>query len=299
MVLENARSWIRDYHVDGLRLDAADQIFDMSPSHILAEVAAVVHREADRLGRPAYVFAETDLNNAHRFLADPSRCGFGHDGHWNDDFHHAAHAVLTGETQRLLRRLRRGRGGRPGQGLRRGLRQQRRLQPLPPAPARRPGDRVPRRPLRRLRPEPRPGGQPPQVRPLRRQPPRLGRPPGRRDPAAGPPAAPAVHGRGVRRDQSLPVLLRLPGPGADRGRPQGRKAEFSYFGWQEEPPDPIVGRHARRGRAELVVGRSAAGGLRRLYRDLLRLRRESPTLRDFRHARTRLLGEAGPPTSWR
>ncbi|HEX8202790.1 MAG TPA: alpha-amylase family glycosyl hydrolase, partial [Isosphaeraceae bacterium] len=97
MVLENARSWIRDYHLDGLRLDAADQIFDIGPSPILAEIAEVVHAEAERLGRRAYVFAETDLNNAHRFLAERSRCGFGHDGHWNDDFHHAVHAVLTGE----------------------------------------------------------------------------------------------------------------------------------------------------------------------------------------------------------
>jgi maltooligosyltrehalose trehalohydrolase len=90
-------SWIRDYRIDGLRLDAADQIYDVSPSPILAEIAEVVHREGRRLGRPAYVFAETDLNDAPRFLAGPDRCGFGHDGHWNDDFHHAAHVVLTGE----------------------------------------------------------------------------------------------------------------------------------------------------------------------------------------------------------
>src|SRR5205807_1936363 len=62
------------------------------------EVVEVVHAEADRLGRRAHVFAETDLNNAPRFLHPKERGGMGIDGHWNDDFHHAAHVVLTGET---------------------------------------------------------------------------------------------------------------------------------------------------------------------------------------------------------
>ncbi len=78
--------------------DAADQIFDRSPRHILAEIAEVVHLEAERLGRRAHVFAETDLNDAPRFLHRVERGGYGLDGQWNDDFHHAAHVVLTGET---------------------------------------------------------------------------------------------------------------------------------------------------------------------------------------------------------
>ncbi len=97
-VLENARSWIRDYHLDGLRLDASDQIYDRSPHPILAEVAEVVHDAAKALGRPAYVFAETDLNDAVRYLGPVDRGGYALDGQWNDDFHHAAHVVLTGES---------------------------------------------------------------------------------------------------------------------------------------------------------------------------------------------------------
>lgn len=66
MVLDNVRMWIRDYRIDGLRLDAADQIFDRGPRHILADVAEVAHAEGRKLGRPVHVFAETDQNDAPR-----------------------------------------------------------------------------------------------------------------------------------------------------------------------------------------------------------------------------------------
>ncbi len=97
MVLDLIRMWVRDYRFDGLRIDAADQIYDRSPHHILAEVAEVAHAEAARLGKTCHLFVETDMNDAGRFLRPPERCGFGMDGHWNDDFHHAAHVVLTGD----------------------------------------------------------------------------------------------------------------------------------------------------------------------------------------------------------
>jgi maltooligosyltrehalose trehalohydrolase len=103
MVLENVRMWVRDYHVDGLRIDAADQIYDRSPRHILAEMAVVAHEEARQRGYPCHLFAETDLNDAHRFLDPPERGGYALDGHWNDDFHHAAHVVLTGDTTGYFR----------------------------------------------------------------------------------------------------------------------------------------------------------------------------------------------------
>src|SRR5262249_5823846 len=81
---------------DGLRIDAADQIFDRGPRHIPSELTEVVHDEAERLGRTAHVFAETDLNDAPRFIGpdDPGGCGL--DRHWNYDFHRAAHVPLTG-----------------------------------------------------------------------------------------------------------------------------------------------------------------------------------------------------------
>ena len=97
-VIQNARMWVRDFRVDGLRFDAADQVYDRGPRHILAEAAEAAHLATARLGRTVHVFAETDLNDAPRFLHPADRGGYAFDGHWNDDFHHALHVVLTGET---------------------------------------------------------------------------------------------------------------------------------------------------------------------------------------------------------
>lgn len=97
VVLDNVRMWIRDYRFDGLRLDAADQIYDRSPSPVLAEIAELAHQEAEAQGRRSFVFAETDMNQAARFLGPPDRGGYGLDGQWNDDFHHSAHVALSGD----------------------------------------------------------------------------------------------------------------------------------------------------------------------------------------------------------
>jgi len=96
--IENALYWVSEYHVDCLRIDAVHGIFDASPRHILEDIASAVHEESASLGRPAYVVAESDLNDA-RLIDPPSRCGYGLDAQWNDDWHHALHAVLTGERQ--------------------------------------------------------------------------------------------------------------------------------------------------------------------------------------------------------
>ncbi len=97
-VVSNALYWITEYHVDGLRLDAIHGIYDFSARHILAELADAVHTQAQRLGRIVPVIAESDLNDV-RVIAPPEEGGYGLDGQWNDDFHHALHAVLTGERQ--------------------------------------------------------------------------------------------------------------------------------------------------------------------------------------------------------
>ena len=94
--LDNALYWIREYHLDALRLDAVHGIFDFSARHFLAELATEVHREAERLGRKAYVIAESDLNDV-RLVDSPDKGGYGLDGQWNDDFHHILHTLLTGE----------------------------------------------------------------------------------------------------------------------------------------------------------------------------------------------------------
>jgi len=95
-VTENAAYWVREFHVDALRLDAVHAIYDASPEHILAAIAEAAHDAAEAAGRHACVIAETDQNDA-RLVRPHERGGYGLDGQWSDDFHHAVHAALTGE----------------------------------------------------------------------------------------------------------------------------------------------------------------------------------------------------------
>ncbi|MDI6906713.1 MAG: malto-oligosyltrehalose trehalohydrolase [Thermoanaerobacterales bacterium] len=94
--IENALYWIRDFHIDGLRLDAVHAITDKAALPFLEELGAVVHREAERLGRRVYVVAESDLNDA-RLVRPRALGGYGLDAQWSDDFHHSLHSLLTGE----------------------------------------------------------------------------------------------------------------------------------------------------------------------------------------------------------
>ena len=95
-VVDNACAWVRDFHADGLRLDAVQTIYDFGPRHILAEIQAAVQREAARAGRPVHVIAESNQNDV-RLVRSRDRGGYGLDGVWSDDFHHGIHALLTGE----------------------------------------------------------------------------------------------------------------------------------------------------------------------------------------------------------
>jgi maltooligosyltrehalose trehalohydrolase len=91
----NALYWLCEYHMDGLRLDAIHGIFDFGVRHVLAELAADFHEQARRLGRMAWLIAESDLNDT-RVIDPPALGGWGLDAQWSDDFHHAQHALLTG-----------------------------------------------------------------------------------------------------------------------------------------------------------------------------------------------------------
>ncbi len=92
-VLNNARYWIREFHLDGLRLDATQSIFDTSTPHIVAEIVAAA-REAGQ-PRDVIIIAENEKQLGWELLP-PQRGGHGLDAMWNDDFHHAARVALTG-----------------------------------------------------------------------------------------------------------------------------------------------------------------------------------------------------------
>jgi maltooligosyltrehalose trehalohydrolase len=94
--IENALYWVREFHVDALRLDAVHAIFDFSAFPFLEELAQRVHQEAEHTGRGIYLIAESALNDT-RLIRTPEQGGFGLDAQWNDDFHHSLRAVLTGE----------------------------------------------------------------------------------------------------------------------------------------------------------------------------------------------------------
>lgn len=97
-VVENALYWVREYHIDGLRLDAVQTIRDDSPRHILAEIQERVQQLGNELGRAVCVIAETDENDS-RYTRPLHEGGYELDAVWSDDFHHAVHAFFTGERQ--------------------------------------------------------------------------------------------------------------------------------------------------------------------------------------------------------
>ncbi len=94
--VDNATAWLRDYHCDGLRLDAIHAILDTSATHLLEEMSTEVEALAASLGRPLFLVAESDLNDP-RVVRRREVGGYGMDAQWSDDFHHAIHAALTGE----------------------------------------------------------------------------------------------------------------------------------------------------------------------------------------------------------
>lgn len=100
--VENVLRWVREYHVDGLRLDAIHAIEDDSPKHIVAAIVEAVRAGAQAVGRKVLVTAEDSRNLAHQ-LRPASDGGFGLDAVWVDDFHHQVRRGLAGDTEGYFR----------------------------------------------------------------------------------------------------------------------------------------------------------------------------------------------------
>ncbi|PSN20124.1 malto-oligosyltrehalose trehalohydrolase [filamentous cyanobacterium CCP5] len=96
--IANALFWLREYHIDALRLDAIHAIYDCGARHVLAEMQDRTDAFATTRAFPAYLIAESDLNDV-RVIHSPEKGGHGIAAQWCDDFHHSLHALLTGEGQ--------------------------------------------------------------------------------------------------------------------------------------------------------------------------------------------------------
>ncbi|WP_433965836.1 malto-oligosyltrehalose trehalohydrolase [Tunturiibacter gelidiferens] len=93
---DNALMWMRDYHIDGLRLDAVHEYVDRSAIHFMEQLSSEVKTLSAKVGRRLVLIAESDLNDP-RVVTPASNGGYGMDAQWSDDFHHALFTVLTNE----------------------------------------------------------------------------------------------------------------------------------------------------------------------------------------------------------
>jgi maltooligosyltrehalose trehalohydrolase len=96
-IIENAQMWMRDYHVDALRLDAVHALTDTRATHLLEELAIETAALSVHLRRPLSLIAESDLNDP-RLITRRDGGGYGLTAQWSDDFHHALYVALTGDT---------------------------------------------------------------------------------------------------------------------------------------------------------------------------------------------------------
>ena len=97
-IIDCALRWMRDFHADGLRLDAVHALVDNTAIHILEEMAAETDALSAELGRPLSLIAESDLNDP-RLITPRDHGGYGLTAQWDDDIHHAIHTAVSGERQ--------------------------------------------------------------------------------------------------------------------------------------------------------------------------------------------------------
>ena len=94
--IHNALQWIDEFHIDALRVDAVHAIADQSAEPFLQDLTTAVRTRGKELGRRVYTIAESNLNDP-RMITPGEQYGFGFDSQWSDDFHHSLHTILTGE----------------------------------------------------------------------------------------------------------------------------------------------------------------------------------------------------------
>jgi maltooligosyltrehalose trehalohydrolase len=281
-VIDNACMWIEEFHFDGLRLDAVHAICDFSAKHLLQEMQEAVAEIGRRQGRQVHLIAENDGNDP-RLLRSVAQGGHELAAQWSDDFHHAVHALLTGErhgyyadfgTASDLAKAfetpfvydgrysphRDRRHGAPSGDLS-GDRFVVAIQNHDQVGNRARGDRL-------------------DV---------LVSPPARRLAASllllSPYLPLLFMGEEYGETAPFPFFCSFTDRQLVENVRRGRRAEFASFAWQGEVPDP----QAESTNAGARLKWSWPEGLRRLYQDLLAARREWPALRDFRRRTARLL----------
>jgi maltooligosyltrehalose trehalohydrolase len=272
--IHNALQWIDEFHIDGLRVDAVHAIVDHTAEPFLQDLTTAVRERAEILGRRIYTIAESDLNDPRVITPKPD-LGLGFDSQWCDDFHHSLHTLLTGErdgyysgfgrTSDLARTLTTG-------YLYTGQHSPYRGRKYGAQPKTRDGkqfvvfaqnhDQVGNRML------------------------------GDRLSSLGSIAKLRLAAAAVVLSPFIPMLFM----GEEYGETapfqyftshgdedlieavrKGRAEEFDDFDWEGEPPDP----HDEETFHRSKLSRSEQSGLRDLYRELLRLRREIPALRSL------------------
>jgi maltooligosyltrehalose trehalohydrolase len=291
--LDNARMWLEEFHFDGLRVDAVHAVFDLGARHILRAIEEVADEAGAGRGYPAIVVAESDLNDP-RLLYPRDRGGYAMDAQWADDFHHAMHALLTGERAGYYVDF-----GEPGQLARafespfvyawdyspfRGRKHG--AQPVGLS-----GDRF----VVCLQNHDQVGN--------RARGDRLGvllGSPAKQRMAAGllllSPYLPLLFmGEEYGEENPFPFFCSFGDPTLVQAVREGRKKEFDAFSWQGEVPDPQAeGTLASARLSWSWPEGTPRAGLRRLHRDLLAARREWPALRDFEDRSARLVEGLGP-----
>ncbi len=279
LVLDNAAMWIRDFHLDGLRLDAVQTIYDESAKHLLAEIQDTVQEIARAQQRHVVVIAETNQND-FRLVAPRAAGGHALDGIWSDDFHHSVHALLTGERDGYYQAF-----GTPEQ-LAKSFRNVFIYDGCySPFYRRRHGNRVGETPRDRF------------VNCLQNHDQVGNRALGERLSSLLSPAelrlaasllllAPTTPllfmGEEYGEIHPFPFFCSFSDAGLIEAVRRGRRAELKSinFDWKHEPPDPQATASFAAAKLSWSWSEPIAAGLRALYRDLLRARRSWPALRE-------------------